>query len=342
MRRSISISNLLVLLIAMVLLFVGIRYILNQPERHRSTPSDWQIWFPEFDVNAMAEQDSVLWIGGKKGIRGLNIYSEQVVFLPDGGQDLKYVSGLATDPAGQLWIAHANGLCLIRGENMLSFDMEDGLPDNRVNTVYCDRSGRLWIGTWGGAAWLDNDQWVKVNGDPGLIHPMVNVIFQDQSYGMWFGSYVAPRGGLSYLNSGNWYHWSTDNGLPHPNVTSIIQNNDNIWVGTGLYNRGGAMRIELSGKNPELLKTSVLNSRDGLAGDKVRSLFADANENIWFGFEYSGISVLKHKDFHNISHKQGLSNNEVKCFLKNPRGLWIGTRKGLTLIEALALHRLME
>jgi ligand-binding sensor domain-containing protein len=326
------------LLLAILLVLIGYLYI----RRDKPTPSTLnpsvRVILKDFDINVLAQQGETLWMGGKAGVKALNLSDYREINIPDELAELQFVRGLAVDSTGLLWIGHFDGLMIYDGNRVIPVNGLRQLPDKRVNTVYLDRQGRIWVGTWDGAYWWDGKNWFTPSYGSGLIHPMVNVIYQDSHLGMWFGSYVAPKGGVSYLNNNQWMYITVNNGLPHPNITAIVEDQEEIWIGAGLFQRGGAARINLNSETIEKEISLTLSKSVGLAGEKVRSIFVTGTKELWLGSEYDGISIYKDGFQGYLSVQDGLSHNEVKCFLENDHGLWIGTRHGLNLIDLNSLN----
>jgi ligand-binding sensor domain-containing protein len=161
---------------------------------------------------------------------------------------------------------------------------------------------------------------------------MINVIMEDSFGGMWFGSYVAPRGGIGILKDNKWQAFTTKDALLHANINAMIQLADkSVVVGGGLYTKGGGTRFiyETNG----WIKKSNLTKKDGLAGEKIRSLFEDSQKRLWIGSEYDGLAVINGNKITKLTKKNGLSNDEVKVMKEDrENNIWIGTREGLVRI----------
>lgn len=330
------------LLASAAFVFWGFFILIRKTQSENDQPSqgEWQIIRPPFDVSAIAMQDGIVWAGGKDGLYWLDQNSTQPVeeFAP--GQNLELVRALLVDAAGILWVGHQNGLSRYKDGEWRTFTISDGLPDNRVNVITLDQKDRMWVGTWGGVAILEDDSWSSVSQADGLLDNMVNVILHGQNGGIWFGSYVAPRGGLSYLKDDHWEYFDTSNGLPHNNITCLEETESgDIWVGTGLFDRGGAVAFQTSEIVPKIVQR--LSIENGLAGEKVRSIFEDRDGVLWIGSEYDGLVLMSGNKFLKISLEDGLSHPEIKTIIQDERGnIWLGTRDGITRIPADALREL--
>jgi ligand-binding sensor domain-containing protein len=67
-------------------------------------------------------------------------------------------------------------------------------------------------------------------------------------------------------------------------------------------------------------------TREGLANNRVMSIYEDSAGNIWFGTG-GGTSRYDGKSFRNFTTKEGLSNNDLTTIMEDKTGkLWFGTR----------------
>jgi ligand-binding sensor domain-containing protein len=293
---------------------------------------------PPHDVNALAFYGGLLWAGGMEGVQGLDPASGATVRPSPCGLRFELVRALRADSGGALWIGHAGGLTRFDGSRCTTYTEASGLPDKRVQAVYEDRERRLWAGTWGGAAYWDGNSWHGLTRSDGLLVDMVNVILQDRRGALWFGSYAVPGGGISILSRGKWQHFTTANGLPHSHVTSLLESSDgSVWAGVGFYDRGGLARFTCDENGCTLAQ--VLSKRDGLAGEKVRSLYQDRSGAIWAGSEYDGIARRGQDGWKVYTTENGLSDNEVLAMAEDGNGdLWMATKDGITKLQAAALQ----
>lgn len=309
------------------------------PKRSEGQPG-WQVIRPPHEVSALAIQGGTLWTGGQEGVFPIDMATGRAGAGLACDVPLRHVQALLADPSGVLWIGHMGGLSQFDGRRCVTLGEADGIPDKRVNALYADREGRLWAGTWGGAAVRDGDGWHVLAAPDGLADDMVNVILQDSNGGMWFGAYTAPRGGLSVCQDGRCQVFSIENGLPHNNVSALVEDDQGVvWAGTGFFDRGGAARFARAEGEWRLVQT--LHAQDGLAGEKVRSIFQDRDGALWLGSEYDGLARLQEGRWQIFTEADGLSNAEVKVMLQDADGhLWIGTRDGVTRVSAEALDAL--
>lgn len=342
MKVDAKASYALVYIGIIFLAILGVTYIINgfTSSPSHETRAGWQVIRPPHDVEAMAMQGNIIWAGGEGGVIGIDRITREACFNLSCNISPAYVRALLLDRNGSLWIGFDGGLIHYNNTSCKYFTKENGLPDNRVQSLMQDRAGRIWVGTWGGAAVLDRGSWREITITDGLQDNMVNAIMEDSHGGIWFGSYVAPHGGISYLREGKWQYFNKSSGLPHNNINIFIEDRKgDVWAGTGFFDRGGAANFVFNGSAWIIGK--AITAQDGLAGDKVRSIFQDRNGSIWFGSELDGLAILKDGRFQVFSVKDGLSDPEPKCFVQDEEGdLWIGTHDGITYISAKALSEL--
>ncbi len=321
----------IILIILVILIILGLLYYVISDLKSNFASNmkrdGFDVLLPDKDICTISIDGDTLWAGGASGLFEIDMKS----FTAKNVGDYKFIRAvLAVD--GGLWLGSDDGLTYI-GEKTINYTVKEGLPDNRVNAIILDKDKRLWVGTWGGVAVFDGEKIKTYTKKDGLLDNMVNVIMQDSADGMWFGSYVAPRGGISVLYNEKWQYFTTNDALLHANINAIIERQDkSIIAGGGLYNKGGATRFVF--QSDKWVKNGTITKKDGLAGEKVRSLFEDSNNRLWFGSEYDGLAVMSENKIIKLTKKNGLSNDEVKVIREDEsNNIWVGTRKGLIRIN---------
>jgi ligand-binding sensor domain-containing protein len=292
-------------------------------------PAGRQILRPPHDVNCLALVNQQVWAGGKEGL---------FIFSADGSaqpvpaalRHLRFVAGLLHEADGGVWIAHEDGITHWKDAAARHYASLAGAFPGRGLAVLRDRDGTLWAGSDRTLARLEGDAFQPVPLPPGLGLNEVAVLYQDRSGTLWIGD-ASPRspGLVSRDRLGNQALYTVQHGLPHPSVNSIteLRQGPGLWVGTGFAGAGGAVRMEQG-------VWHVMGRAQGLAGDKVRSLFEDSRGRLWFGSEYDGVTVMGPTRLGVIAEADGLAGPEVKAMLEHPALVfWLGTNGGLTRIS---------
>ena len=287
----------------------------------------WQTIRPPKDVMALLEVGGVVWSGGRDGVVTIDRDSGAVQGPPAAGVKLAYVTSMAVDGGGGVWIGHGHGVSRFDGAGWQTWTAADGLPGDQVLAVICAREGEIWVGTTAGAARYADGAWIAFTRQDGLGSDAVSVIFQDSRGRLWFGNGYDLHGGLTMLDELGWRPYSTADGLAHNAVNAILEDRQGaLWFGAGFGSRGGASRFDGS-------SWRTLTEEDGLAGAKVRSVFQDSDQVLWFGSEYDGLACNDGQAWQLFTPREGLAGWEVKVMLEDSQGnLWLGTENGISRI----------
>lgn len=273
-----------------------------------------------------------IWAGGKNGVYRIDQASRKVIGKMKFEKDVTYVKDLLIDHSGNLWVGYDGGLLKYNGKSSQYINTSNGLPDNRVNTLFEDGKGDIWVGTWGGIAVYQENSWHTITQDTGLATNMVNRIMEDSNGGMWFASSLVPNGAISILNQGSWQYITLENGLPNANINAMLEiENGKVLVGTGFYNKGGVCKLLLINGVWTLVNEPI---DSWLLGKKVSSIYHDRQNNIWYGTELDGVAVYKDSKRKIFTKEDGISNSEVRVVIEDQNGdYWLGTPSGITFIS---------
>lgn len=283
------------------------------------------------DIMSLGVHNGLLYAGTPEGLfTVVGDYPDfrlEPVFLKN---SLTYIRAICSI-SDQLWVGGFEGLVRIEqdGSEVLHTKATGVLPDNRINTIVPVPGGNVWVGTWGGAVCFTGKGTLPfVTQSSGLMKDMVNVIVQDPAGALWFASYNVREGGISRLQNGAFTHYSVENGLVNSNITSALFTDENtLWFGSGMYEEGGITVFDVT--ESQMVKTYKME--DGFAGNKVRSLYKTGN-TLWIASEYDGIAVWN-DDKKIYTVKDGLTDNEVKCFSEWNGLIFLGTKAGLCYLN---------
>lgn len=99
-----------------------------------------------------------------------------------------------------------------------NYTINDGLPDNTINTIYKDSKGFLWIGTNAGAARFDGNIFETKSTIDGLAGNQVIAITEDNNGNLWFG---CNKGGITSYNGTEIHSFTIDDGLISNKITTL-------------------------------------------------------------------------------------------------------------------------
>ncbi|MGI8566706.1 MAG: ligand-binding sensor domain-containing protein, partial [Pyrinomonadaceae bacterium] len=121
-------------------------------------------------------------------------------------------------------------------------------------------------------------------------------------------------------------HWTADTGLPQNSVYSILQTRDGyLWLTTfdGLVRFDG-VRFTVFNKN----------NSEGMASNRLLSLFAEADDTLWLGTEDGGLVRFRNGQSQTFTTADGLPSNQVNAVQKDLDGsLLIFTGDGLARVS---------
>jgi PAS domain S-box-containing protein len=197
------------------------------------------------------------------------------------------------------------------------WQVENGLPQDAVQTITQTRDGYLWLGTEEGLVRFDGARFRVFNrhNTPALKDSYVRVLFADPDGALWIGT---RSGGLSRFLNGNFRTFGVQDGLGHGAVKAIARDGrGNLWVGTnaGLSQLHGEQFIAYG------------NRSRFTAG--VTALLTDHRGEVWVGTEESGLSRIGASGDRWYTVKQGLSSNRILALFEDRAGnVWVGTDGG--------------
>jgi ligand-binding sensor domain-containing protein/signal transduction histidine kinase len=215
--------------------------------------------------------------------------------------------------SGEVWLATNRGAIRISDRQTNRFTVLDGLPTDNLNTVIEDRHGSLWFGTighgviqWNGTRFNPLSQ--SWNGPEKIVHTLI----EDKTGRIWAGT----QRGVYRFAAGQWTGLSQREGLPSNFVTTLADDREgSLWVGT---DGGGLAHVRESG-------VRVFTSRDGLAGDLVRSIAEAPGGGVWIASWFSeSMTLYRDGRFQQIGRGDPLLKSGVRALLVDRHGvLWL-------------------
>ncbi len=283
------------------------------------------------------------------------------------------VTSIIKDDLGFIWIGTSDGLCRYEGKNIVKIyranqpNVEGGLENSNIRSLFLDSKKNLWIGTRLGGltkfhqpsgTWKtyrhDEDNPQSISNDEILI------INEDQQGRIWVGT----EDGLNVLDPETEVFTSflTDKNDPYAikgkAVLSIcIDDQQKIWVGTW----GGGVNLLIESENSDLSKARFRQfyPTPDLGAKNIWKVYQDRQQRYWVGSRGAGLFLMNvpealaentadkniHPSFYqykydNAKDKESISNDHLEDIYHDVRGnLWIGTTNGLNCIYSRELNK---
>jgi|CZKL01.1.fsa_nt_gi signal transduction histidine kinase/ligand-binding sensor domain-containing protein len=213
--------------------------------------------------------------------------------------------------------------------------MENGLPQNTVQTLLQTRDGFLWLGTEVGLVRFDGNGFrvFDRNSKPALPGNDIRCLLEGGDGTLWIGT----SEGLARMQDGSVSTFSTSNGLPGNDIQKLeLKGQDTVLVSTG----SGV--VEVKGDrvvNSGLPDPAAGKGKPGSEEVEFRALLPGAISAV----ASRGAVVLQQPGKPDLSLAVGkeLPGTRLQALLGDREGsLWIGTNRGLARWVAGKIERL--
>ncbi|HEY4612201.1 MAG TPA: two-component regulator propeller domain-containing protein [Bacteroidota bacterium] len=240
-----------------------------------------------------------------------------------------------------------------------SWDTDDGLPVNQINTIFQTKDKYLWLGTDEGLVRFDGiDFRVYDTDNSALPSATILSLGEDTEGRLWVGT----NNGLVIMQAGRFSAHPLAE-LSEKNVTSLYCDDlGTMWVGTfssvmqitgvgivkhplhseefvrAITQAGSGSILAATNKGLHVVRGDSLIPREFLRTMQKYSIFSlhqSRDSSIWVGTELSGLFQLNQQKVKSFNRSTGLLSNRVNSITEDSDGsLWIGTMNGLVKIGA--------
>lgn len=236
----------------------------------------------------------------------------------------------ATDSS--IWIGtQSDGLYQLKNGEINSWKDQDGLLQNRVNTIG-SASGKVYVGSIAGISIIDQEGG-QITGyltkENGLQSNYIYAVFRDSKGWLWI---LTRGGGIHYIDvKGDFHQVELPEKYSNTNFISILElKNKQILIGS--MNQG-FFRFE----NEQLIENQTLPLL--ISEDLIYSMYEDSAGDLWFA-THGGIVLLHEGEFEILRKHHGLKSRSVFSIIYNGRsGIWITNNFGVQFIPNSELER---
>ncbi len=335
----------------------------------------WRHSFPHRLLYAHLMKNGQLLVG-LYGHGGLRIYESLETFCHTSGYSClpgKSLNFFMEDDEGGRWFAtHEDGVFYAPADAIMVYDLEAGLPDEKVTTLAMKNEQEIYIGLENGQIWTLHTpslQWQQLPEVPD-IGAIQELYFDSQYQQLWAG-----RVNLFYLKDNQWMTRPIGaEEIPLARINHLAKGlqKDHLW----LYNYKGFQRLEAN-------RAIISNMYRG--GDhRIYAIQEDYHGRVWVAqsnglFEWvdntlqqrqhvhpafslriedlallpdstlvlatkgGGVLFWKDDQLEQITTEQGLTADMMECLHADQNGgLWCGTLNGLNKISGTWGQRQVE
>jgi signal transduction histidine kinase/ligand-binding sensor domain-containing protein len=271
------------------------------------------------------DHEGNIWVSTNEG---LDRFRERAIATLATRQGLATDSSFSVLPArdGSVWIASGNGLTRSKDGQTTIYRTPDGLPDNRIGTLFEDGRGRIIAATLHGLAAFNGENFTRLlKHDPtrivyNIIEAPAGVLWiNDQEQGLLrvVGQEVVQQ-----------ISWAALRHEDHANAFVRDSTRDGFWL--GFYNGGVAF---LKNGAP----SATYGTADGLGAGRVSHLRFDEDGTLWAS-TVAGLSRITDNHIATLTTRNGLPCEGVQWSLADlDHALWMLMPCGLVQISAREL-----
>ncbi|MCI0707634.1 MAG: histidine kinase [Ignavibacteriae bacterium] len=250
----------------------------------------------------------------------------------------------------------------VRGFVIDHWGMNQGLPQNSVNSICQTWDGYLWLATYGGLVRFDGVQFTVFDrfNTPGMKADRCTGLYEDTQGRLWIGT----ESGLILYAGGTFKTYLSEDGLPSDLITKVIEDHRGVvWALTGglpAYFRddrfytinpvrsGRGMEQMLLDNNSFLTwgKSRVFAIKGDSAfvvmepkdferlGGDLRDIIRDKEGAVWVALSPGGVLRFTPGRLKRFRTENGLASRYAhRLFLESNGDVWVATYEGISVIS---------
>ncbi len=278
----------------------------------------------ESTINALFEDDELIWIGTENGMLLYSLKEEKMIADESFGTLLNvHIKSFLKRRNGEVCILTKEE-CFTKSSGGLKAFYKPDSTEIGLFDIAESEDATIWIASKGmGLVHLTAEgalitSYADLSGFP--TNTITGLII-DKNDHIWMTS----RFGFFEFDGNHFEAFTERSGLKTPDVRDILEDREgNIWLGT--YGNG---ILKFTGK-----AFSSYTVKDGLSSDAVMSIAQDKNNDFWFSTFDKGICRMSGDSVQQFRLDEWTNNNRIWSSLTDHTGaLWFGSSDGLFKYE---------
>jgi diguanylate cyclase (GGDEF)-like protein len=273
---------------------------------------------PSVPVFVIRQQQQAVLIGTERGLYAME--NDRAALVHPKLQQLAISALWVADTA--LWIGTTDtGLFKLSQFNLEQLGIAQGLPNNRILSIYQDREQSVWVGTNGGLFRLRDAPFITYTAEKGLAGDYIRSVMSHSDGSVWVGT----SEGVSRIQQHNIESFDLSSHSPAQSVLSLTEDpNGSIWMGTytdGLLQwQDGKVQRSYSRQN-------------GLLANEVRAILKANDGSLWVGTA-QGLNHITAKGISSLGTSDGLpAPFIIALYQHHDQRLFVGTGGGVAIVN---------
>ncbi len=297
-----------------------------------------------------------LWVGSQRELLRFDQKGQRLPAPASPGP----VSSLLVDKNGLLWVGtEGAGLARLEGDDFSVLTQFDGLPSNRIYSLFQDREGSIWAGTADGLSQISDLKFPTITDRDGLIPGVIHTVAPSIKGGIWVsgnlgagryyaGQLVEHYGAETFINDYIKIGYETSDGTVYfidgDRAINVMVDGEvqerhisRRWPEAITELNGGGVALGL-GNSLYVLRDGELSPYPFAAEDTpnfsyFHNLITAKDGSLWAA-TYNGIFRIQGRAWRQWTRAQGLPGERIHYLMEDSDGLiWAGTPDGIIRLK---------
>lgn len=291
------------------------------------------------------DKNGNIWFGTQQGV---NLYNWELDNIQPVSSTLRYsVEDINETKSGGLLIATSDGLFKLNAKNLT---LEPLINGEFITAILNDKNGNIWLCSYNGLLLVDTVKFTySVVPMKGIDFDYLQSIYQDSQGRIWLGTSNAGLILMEYNNTEpltpEFTHFKHESGnkesIGQGSIYAILEDNKGkLWIG---IENGDLNVLNLNNfdKKRAIFKHFINNISESfsISSNSIHSIYQDKHNTLWIGTYGGGINyyndlMQKFKCYRQVvTNKNSLNDNHVNVLYNEKNKLWIGTERGLNILN---------